>query len=80
MRTLDVARIRGDFPILSRTARGKPLIYVDSLAARAFQHNGLGKGDEGAAVQTWEDLERVPGFSEGMIDDLKSGGAQLGSP
>ena len=27
----------------------------------------------------WDDVERVPGFSKGMVDDLKSGGAQLGS-
>ncbi|MFE4458255.1 aminotransferase class V-fold PLP-dependent enzyme, partial [Nocardia tengchongensis] len=31
--TLDVARIRADFPILSRTVRdGKPLAYLDSGA------------------------------------------------
>jgi DNA uptake protein ComE-like DNA-binding protein len=27
---------------------------------------------------SWEDVERVPGFDEGMIDDLRSGGAQIG--
>jgi hypothetical protein len=26
----DVARIRADFPILKRTVRGKPLVYLDS--------------------------------------------------
>ncbi|MBH0774834.1 cysteine desulfurase [Nocardia bovistercoris] len=32
-RTVDVARIRADFPILSRTVRdGKPLVYLDSGA------------------------------------------------
>src|SRR6059058_1067527 len=31
--TLDVARIRADFPILSRTVRdGRPLVYLDSGA------------------------------------------------
>ncbi len=30
---LDVARIRADFPILSQTVRGKPLIYLDSAAS-----------------------------------------------
>lgn len=30
--------------------------------------------------QSWEDVERVPGVSLGMVDDLKSGGAQLGAP
>jgi len=29
---LDVARIRGDFPILSRTVAGRPLVYLDSAA------------------------------------------------
>jgi len=29
---LDVARIRRDFPILSREVRGKPLLYLDSAA------------------------------------------------
>jgi cysteine desulfurase/selenocysteine lyase len=29
---LDVARIRKDFPILERTARGKPLVYIDNAA------------------------------------------------
>ncbi|WP_028476758.1 cysteine desulfurase [Nocardia sp. CNY236] len=33
VRTLDIARIRADFPILSRTVRdGKPLVYLDSGA------------------------------------------------
>ncbi|GAA5053566.1 cysteine desulfurase [Nocardia callitridis] len=33
VRTIDVARIRADFPILSRTVRdGKPLVYLDSGA------------------------------------------------
>lgn len=27
--------------------------------------------------QSWEDVERIPGLSAGMVDDLKSGGAQL---
>jgi cysteine desulfurase/selenocysteine lyase len=31
--TLDVARIRGDFPILSQTVRGKPLVFLDSAAS-----------------------------------------------
>ncbi|HEX3108930.1 MAG TPA: cysteine desulfurase [Thermoanaerobaculia bacterium] len=30
--TLDVARIRRDFPILSRKVRGKPLVYLDNAA------------------------------------------------
>jgi competence ComEA-like helix-hairpin-helix protein len=29
--------------------------------------------------RSWEDVERVPGVGKGMIDDLKSGGAQIGS-
>ena len=29
---LDVVKIRGDFPILSRTVYGKPLVYLDSAA------------------------------------------------
>jgi len=29
---LDVEKIREDFPILSRTIHGKPLIYLDSAA------------------------------------------------
>ncbi len=29
---LDVARVRADFPILSRTVEGKPLVYLDSAA------------------------------------------------
>jgi cysteine desulfurase/selenocysteine lyase len=30
--TLDVARIRADFPILSQTVRGKPVVYLDNAA------------------------------------------------
>jgi cysteine desulfurase / selenocysteine lyase len=30
--TLDVARIRADFPILAKTVRGKPLVYLDNAA------------------------------------------------
>ena len=29
--------------------------------------------------RSWADVERIPGMSAGMIDDLKSGGAQIGS-
>ena len=29
---LDVARVRADFPILRRQARGKPLVYLDNAA------------------------------------------------
>jgi len=29
----DVERVRGDFPILSRTMRGKPLVFLDSAAS-----------------------------------------------
>ena len=32
MHTLDVRRIRQDFPILSRTVHGKPLVYLDNAA------------------------------------------------
>ena len=27
--------------------------------------------------RSWEDVARVPGFSTGMVDDLKSGGAAI---
>jgi cysteine desulfurase / selenocysteine lyase len=30
--TLDVARVRADFPVLSREVNGKPLVYLDSAA------------------------------------------------
>ena len=30
---LDVERVRRDFPILQRTMRGKPLVYLDSAAS-----------------------------------------------
>jgi DNA uptake protein ComE-like DNA-binding protein len=30
--------------------------------------------------KSWQEVERVPGFDGGMVDDLKSGGAQLGAP
>jgi DNA uptake protein ComE-like DNA-binding protein len=26
---------------------------------------------------SWDEVERVPGFDKGLIDDLKSGGAEL---
>ena len=31
--TYDVARIRADFPILSREVYGKPLVYLDNAAS-----------------------------------------------
>ena len=30
--TIDVERVRGDFPILSREVHGKPLVYLDNAA------------------------------------------------
>jgi len=36
--TLDVARIRADFPILSRTVGDKPLVYLDSAATSQKPH------------------------------------------
>jgi cysteine desulfurase/selenocysteine lyase len=32
-RAFDIARIRADFPILSETVRGKPLVFLDSAAS-----------------------------------------------
>ena len=29
----DVAKVRGDFPVLSRKMRGKPLVFLDSAAS-----------------------------------------------
>jgi cysteine desulfurase/selenocysteine lyase len=31
--TYDVARVRADFPILSREVYGKPLVYLDNAAS-----------------------------------------------
>ena len=31
--TLDVSKIRADFPILSREVYGKPLVYLDNAAS-----------------------------------------------
>ncbi|MBV8615728.1 MAG: aminotransferase class V-fold PLP-dependent enzyme, partial [Acetobacteraceae bacterium] len=31
--SLDVARVRADFPILAQTVRGKPLVFLDSAAS-----------------------------------------------
>ena len=30
--SLDISKIREDFPILNRTIDGKPLVYLDSAA------------------------------------------------
>lgn len=35
---LDIERVRRDFPILRRTARGKPLVYLDSAASAQKPH------------------------------------------
>ncbi|HEY0418556.1 MAG TPA: aminotransferase class V-fold PLP-dependent enzyme [Acetobacteraceae bacterium] len=32
MAVLDMKRVRADFPILSRTVNGKPLVYLDNAA------------------------------------------------
>ena len=31
--TLDVARVRADFPVLDQQLRGRPLVYLDSAAS-----------------------------------------------
>jgi DNA uptake protein ComE-like DNA-binding protein len=31
----------------------------------------------GRPFESWSELEQLPGFSKGLIDDLKSGGAHL---
>jgi DNA uptake protein ComE-like DNA-binding protein len=33
---------------------------------------------ENRPFESWADVKQVPGFSSGMVDDLKSGGATLG--
>lgn len=30
--------------------------------------------------RSWDDVEPIEGFDRGLVDDLKSGGAQLGMP
>jgi DNA uptake protein ComE-like DNA-binding protein len=32
---------------------------------------------EARPLNSWQDVERVPGFDCGMVDDLKSGGARM---
>jgi hypothetical protein len=32
---------------------------------------------ENRPFESWEEVERVPGFDKGMVDDLRSGGAQI---
>jgi DNA uptake protein ComE-like DNA-binding protein len=34
---------------------------------------------ENRPFHSWEDVEQVLGLSKGMVDDLKSGGAKVGS-
>lgn len=34
---------------------------------------------ENRPFNSWEDVEHVPGFDKGMVEDLKSGGARLGA-
>jgi len=33
---------------------------------------------EHGPFKSWDDLRKIPGFVEGMIEDLKQGGATLG--
>ena len=28
-------------------------------------------------IRTWDDVKKIPGFSSGMVDDLKSGGVRV---
>lgn len=35
---------------------------------------------EARPFRSWDDVEKIPGFDAGMLDDLKSGGAQIGGP
>lgn len=30
--------------------------------------------------KSWDDVDKLDGFDKGMVDDLKSGGAQIGGP
>ena len=38
---IDVEKIRGDFPILSREIHGKPLVYLDSAASAQKPQPGI---------------------------------------
>ena len=42
---LDVARLRDDFPILSREVNGKPLVYLDNAASSHMPR---------PVIETWE--------------------------
>lgn len=33
---------------------------------------------ENRPFNNWDEIERIEGFDKGMVDDLKSGGAQVG--
>jgi DNA uptake protein ComE-like DNA-binding protein len=34
---------------------------------------------EARPFRSWDDVARLPGFGPGLVDDLKSGGAQIGA-
>ena len=46
-----------------------------------YQHDHPGQNERGLIAHrpfnSWADVEKIPGFSPGMIDDLKSGGAVI---
>jgi len=33
---------------------------------------------EARPLHSWDDIEQLPGFGKGMVDDLRSGGARIG--
>ena len=70
----DVERVRADFPVLSQTVNGKPLVYLDNAASAQVPqleiYNDDVKCAHGATVGQLEEEELFYLLSRGLHPDL----------
>ena len=82
--SIDVARIRDDFPILSRKEYGKPLVYLDNAATSQKPRQVIEASDEELYLNamthywtygTWkpkfEKHPRLPSFEQVNFKEIK---------
>ncbi|MEW5803445.1 MAG: helix-hairpin-helix domain-containing protein [bacterium] len=49
-----------------------------SMVGKTRAQNIINYREEHGPFKSWEDLDQIPGFSKGMVEDIKKSGVTLG--
>ena len=82
---LDVAAIKADFPLLARTLKGGPIVYLDSAASsqKPSKHMSEGQatgapGTQASTAQRSAPLQNTPSSQSAFVVQAAGGAGGLG--